>query len=256
MKKEDKKEYLKLVYISLITIIFFFIVALEKSFFFWKMYILYIIILLIVLVAKKIKENSKKEIKKEEESVFFDRVEVDSEIKEGDLVEVYEDGKKIQGVVSAVASDVASVQMKDEIKMVERIKIKKINTKGLELKKLFFLGSSLLEKLQELKQTKKLKVREEFYSNLSECVDFFKNGDFKNDYDEIVAHFSEYENVEQYFSELRNIVTKGGISLRGLKYSSFEIDMATAMLFDEGGQKVLINSVDALRLVRKYLNID
>ncbi len=264
MEKTVKSK--KSIYIAIISLLFFIIVLAENSFLFWKIYILYVVTLFIffvfgkVVAIKKSKKNKEKKVKSVKSEIFEN-----GKIQEGDLVEIVSnsnsdylsEGKSFsQGIVSAVNSGMVSVQIKGEIKIIELKHLNKINSNNLKFKELFFLGGDLLEKLQFSKQSLARREREKFFERLVQCVDFFKNGDFGDNYNAISAKFSDYDKIDEYFGDLKVLISKAGIRLRGLKYEELEVELAKGLLFDSEGQKVLISSVDALRLVKKYLNID
>ncbi len=258
---------IKVAYIVLLSLFFLSLTIYFNNFVSWKLYLIYIIILLLFVALYKLVSFDCKKIEILQENIkrVEKEIQKNRELQAGDVVEIrnlrsehdsFLDSNYPQGIISAVSKGMASVQVKDEIKMIEIKYLKIVKTNDLKFKELFFLGSSLLELLQNLNEHSSQKKKEKFYKKLKECVDFFRNGDFGDEYNEINSKFSEYGNVENYFKDLKRIIEKSIIKLKILKYNSFEIDLAVGLLFDEEGQKSIINSVDALRLVKKYLNIN
>ncbi len=262
----EKTKQGKNIYIILVAFMLFIFVFYRNTFFYWKLYLLFILLVFIYFVFRQIirtravSKNKSTKIKS-----FEDDSVVDKRIKEGDVVEIIRDSKNdflaegknlLRGAVSAVNSGMVSVLIEGKIKIVELDHLKKITNSSIKFKELFFLGGSLLEQLQQFKQVTPKKERKIFFKRLSECVDFFKNGDFSDDYNEIREKFSEYDKMELYFSDLKSLISDGGIKLGRLRYSTFEIDLAKGLVFDAEGQKALIGSLDALKLIKNYFKID
>lgn len=268
MKNIEEKKIIILGYIFLIL---FFLALIKNKFLYWKIYFITLILFIIFIILNKlfvISKNKRLSTIHNSEKII-NRVLVpnainpdeDDILRVGDLVEVLdkdnlESGANFsQGVISAINNNTASVQLKTEIKIIDVSNLKKIKSRELKFKDMFFLKSSLLEKLQKFNEQNNEKTKIVFFEKLKECVDFFRNGDFSDDYKEISYKFDEYENIEKYFSALKKLISEARNQLIVLKYDNFIVDLAIGVLFDDEGQKAIISASDALVLIKKYLKI-